>query len=72
MAIRAFDFKARWQRAARLMKERGIDALFLMKPANLAYFTGDGRPCALALFTTSLDCIVSVPTCPCRKPYTVG
>lgn len=45
------------------MKERGIDALFLMKPANLAYFTGDGRPCALALFTTSLDCVVSVPTC---------
>ena len=45
------------------MQERGIDALFLMKPANLAYFTGDGRPCALGLFTTSLDCVVSVPTC---------
>ena len=58
-----FDFKARWRRAARLMQERGIDALFLMKPANLAYFTGDGRPCALGLFTTSLDCVVSVPTC---------
>jgi Xaa-Pro aminopeptidase len=37
-----------------------------MKPANLAYFTGDGRPCALALFTTSLDCVVSVPTCDYR------
>lgn len=58
-----FDFKARWTRAARLMKERGIDALFLMKPANLAYFTGDGRPCALGLFTTSLDFVVTVPTC---------
>lgn len=45
------------------MRERGIDALFLMKPANLAYLTGDGRPCALGLFTTSLDCVVSVPTC---------
>ena len=48
------------------MKKRGIDALFLMKPANLAYFTGDGRPCALALFTTSLECVVSVPTCDFR------
>jgi Xaa-Pro aminopeptidase len=63
MATLQFDIKARWKRAATLMRERGIDALFLMKPANLAYFTGDGRPCALGLFTTSLDCVVSVPTC---------
>ncbi len=66
MASHAFDFKARWLRAAHLMKEKGIDALFLMKPANLAYFTGDGRPCALALFTSSLECVVSVPTCDFR------
>lgn len=45
------------------MRERGIDALFLMRPANLAYFTGDGRPCALGLFTASLECVVSVPIC---------
>lgn len=57
----SFDFKARWARAASLMEARGIDALFLMKPANLAYLTGDGRPCALGLFTRSLQCIVSVP-----------
>ena len=63
MPIQAFDFKARWGRAAHLMKERGIDALFVMKPANLAYFTGDGRPCALGLFTSSLDFVVTVPTC---------
>jgi Xaa-Pro aminopeptidase len=63
MATQAFDFKARWDRAAGSMRERGIDALFLMKPENLAYFTGDGRPCALGLFTTSLECVVSVPTC---------
>jgi len=61
--VQDVDFEPRWARAARLMKERDIDALFLMKPANLAYFTGDGRPCALALFTGSLDCVVSVPTC---------
>ena len=64
--MQKFDFRARWERAVHLMRERGIDALFLMKPANLAYFTGDGRPCALALFTTSLDCVVSVPTCDYR------
>jgi Xaa-Pro dipeptidase len=62
MISSAFDFKARWTRAASLMEAKGIDALFLMKPANLAYFTGDGRPCALCLFTESQQCIVSVPT----------
>lgn len=72
MATQAFDFKARWERAAHLMRERGIDALFLMKPANLAYFTGDGRPCALGLFTTSLDCVVSVPTCDYRDVRTIS
>ena len=63
IATQAFDFRTRWERAVRLMRERGIDALFLMKPTNLAYITGDGRPCALGLFTSSLDCVVSVPTC---------
>jgi Xaa-Pro aminopeptidase len=58
-----FDIKARWTRAAELMGARGIDAVFLMKPANLAYLTGDGRPCALGLVTKSLRCIVSVPAC---------
>lgn len=56
-----FDFKARWTRAASLMEAQGIDALFLMKPANLAYLTGDGRPCALGLLTRSGRCVVSVP-----------
>jgi Xaa-Pro dipeptidase len=63
MQPQVFDFEARWKRAARLMGERGIDALFLMKPANLAYFTGNGRPCALGLFTMSLNCVLSVPAC---------
>ena len=30
-----FDYPSRWQRAATLMERDGIDALFLMKPANL-------------------------------------
>jgi len=57
------DYEVRWKRAAALMERDGIDALFLMKPANLAYLTGDGRPCALALLTRTLRCIVAVPAC---------
>jgi Xaa-Pro dipeptidase len=57
----SFDIRARWSRAAELMQAKDIDALFLMKPANLAYLTGDGRPCALALLTRSLHCVVTVP-----------
>jgi Xaa-Pro aminopeptidase len=32
-----------------------------MKPANLAYLTGDGRPCALGLLTRAPRCTVAVP-----------
>jgi Xaa-Pro aminopeptidase len=63
MSNQRFDYQSRWQRAATLMERDGIDALFLMKPANLAYLTGDGRPCALALLTRALRCIVAVPAC---------
>lgn len=63
MNAASFDHASRWRRAAELMQREGIDALFLMKPANLAYFTGDGRPCALALLTRSQRCIVAVPQC---------
>lgn len=70
--MQAFDFKSRWDRAVRLMEERGIDALFLMKPANLGYLTGDGRPCALALFTRARHCVVSVPTCDFRDVSAVS
>ncbi len=62
-----FDLKARWTRAAERMEAREIDAIFLMKPANLAYLTGDGRPCALGLLTKSLQCIVSVPASDLRS-----
>ena len=57
----SFDFRARWARAVSRMDATGIDALFVMKPANLAYLTGDGRPCALGLLTRDLRCIVAVP-----------
>ena len=67
MAAPSFDFKSRWARAASLMERRGIDALFLMKPANLAYLTGDGRPCALGLLTRDLRCVVAVPASDLRS-----
>jgi len=63
MNAATFDHQSRWRRAAAAMARDGIDALFLMKPANLVYFTGDGRPCALALLTRAQRCIVAVPQC---------
>lgn len=59
----SLDFEGRWERAAVLMQVHGIDALFVMKPTNLAYLTGDGRPCALGLLTSSGRFVVSVPEC---------
>ncbi len=61
MSSPSFNIKGRWARAVQLMEAQGVDALFLMKPANLAYLTGDGRPCALGLLTRSLHCVVTVP-----------
>ncbi|HOJ70495.1 MAG TPA: aminopeptidase P family N-terminal domain-containing protein [Syntrophorhabdaceae bacterium] len=63
MSDETFDYLFRWKRAVALMEQEGIDALFLMKPTNLAYLTGDERPCALALLTRKLQCIVAVPEC---------
>ncbi len=63
----SFDFKSRWLRAGSLMERAGIDGLFLMKPANLAYLTGDGRPCALGLLTRAPRCIVAVPASDLRS-----
>ena len=59
----SIDFDARWVRATELMGAHGIDALFVMKPANLAYLTGDGRPCALGLLTALGKFVVAVPEC---------
>jgi Creatinase/Prolidase N-terminal domain len=33
----SFDFEGRWARAATVMRARGIDAMFVMKPTNLTY-----------------------------------
>jgi Xaa-Pro aminopeptidase len=68
----SFDFKSRWLRAVSLMERDGIDALFLMKPANLAYLTGDGRPCALGLLTRAPRCIAAVPACDLRSVHSTS
>ena len=49
------------------MEKGGIDAIFLMKPANLAYLTGDGRPCTLGLLTRAGRCVVAVPASDLRS-----
>lgn len=67
MTAPSFDFKARWVKAASSMQAHGVDALFVMKPANLAYLTGDGRPCALGLLTRNLQFIVAVPASDVRS-----
>ncbi len=43
------------------MKEAGIDVLLLTKPANMFYFTGDGRLCAYALITQECQVALGVP-----------
>jgi Xaa-Pro aminopeptidase len=58
-----FDFEGRWATSAALMRARGMDAMFVMKPTNLAYLTGDGRPCALGLLTATGRFVVAVPEC---------
>lgn len=59
----SIDFEGRWATATALMGARGIDAMFVMKPTNLAYLTGDGRPCALGLLTAKGRVVVAVPEC---------
>jgi Xaa-Pro aminopeptidase len=67
MGTPSFDYKGRWTRAGVLMEAAGVDAVFVMKPANLAYLTGDGRPCALGLVTRAGQCVVAVPASDLRS-----
>jgi len=43
------------------MKEAGLDALLLTKPANMFYLTGDGRLCAYAMITQDEKVALGVP-----------
>ncbi len=51
----------RLARCSALMREAGLDALLLTKPANMYYLTGDGRLCAYALVTQDGHVALGVP-----------
>lgn len=48
-------------RAAQLMARHGMDALILVKPANMYYLVGDGRLCAYAMITRGGEVGMGVP-----------
>lgn len=54
-------FQKRLKRCSGLMKDAGLDALLLTKPANMFYLTGDGRLCAYAMVTKNGDVALGVP-----------
>ncbi|MHB8766899.1 MAG: aminopeptidase P family N-terminal domain-containing protein, partial [Deferrisomatales bacterium] len=54
-------YRERVARATRLMAEHGMDALILVKPANMYYLVGDGRLCAYAMITRSGEVGMGVP-----------
>jgi Xaa-Pro aminopeptidase len=51
----------RVEECAHRMKEAGLAALLLTKPANLFYLTGDGRWCAYALISSGGRVALGVP-----------
>lgn len=55
-------YQDRLTRCSRLMKEAGLDALLLTKPANMYYLTGDGRLCAYAMITQEGKVALGVPS----------
>ncbi|MDP2603531.1 MAG: Xaa-Pro peptidase family protein [Deltaproteobacteria bacterium] len=55
-------YQDRLTRCSRLMKEAGLDALLLTKPANMFYLTGDGRLCAYAMITHEGKVALGVPS----------
>ncbi len=54
-------YQKRLEKCSRLMKEEGLDALLLTKPANMFYLTGDGRLCAFAMITRDGGVALGVP-----------
>lgn len=57
----AQHYRERLDKCGRLMREAGIAALLLTKPANMFYLTGDGRLCAYAMVTQGGRVAVGVP-----------
>jgi Xaa-Pro aminopeptidase len=55
-------YQDRLTRCSRLMKQAGLDALLLTKPANMYYLTGDGRLCAYPMITQEGKVALGVPS----------
>jgi len=58
----ADTYRQRSKKCCGLMKEAGLDALLLTKPANMYYLTGDGRLCAYAMITQEGKVALGVPS----------
>jgi Xaa-Pro aminopeptidase len=58
----ADTYRQRSKKCCGLMKEAGLDALLLTKPANMFYLTGDGRLCAYAMITQEGKVALGVPS----------
>lgn len=57
-----YPYSERVACCAGLMKTAGLDVLLLVKPANMAYLTGDGRLCAYAMITSEGKVALGVPS----------
>jgi Xaa-Pro aminopeptidase len=55
-------YRQRLKNCCGLMKEAGLDALLLTKPANMFYLTGDGRLCAYAMISQEGRVALGVPS----------
>lgn len=53
--------QGRVERCAERMREAGLDALLLTKPANMYYLTGDGRLCAYTMVSREGRVALGVP-----------
>lgn len=54
--------QTRLAKCSALMREAGLDALLLTKPANMFYLTGDGRLCAYAMIAQDGKVALGVPS----------
>jgi len=54
-------YRERLKKCSRHLKEAGLDALLLAKPANMFYLTGDGRLCSFAMITKDGEVALGVP-----------
>jgi Xaa-Pro aminopeptidase len=53
--------RERLKKCSSLLKEEGLEALLLAKPANMFYLTGDGRLCSFAMITKDGEVALGVP-----------